>query len=37
MPMMYETPALESFDIDTPDDWEFAAIAAKSKQEKNQR
>lgn len=28
-PMMYETPPLESIDIDTPDDWDFAVIAAK--------
>jgi CMP-N-acetylneuraminic acid synthetase len=28
-PMLYETPKLESVDIDTPEDWEFAAIVAK--------
>lgn len=27
-PMMYESPAFESIDIDTPDDWDFATIAA---------
>ena len=28
-PMMFETPAFESIDIDTPDDWNFAEIAYK--------
>lgn len=28
-PMMFETPAFESIDIDTPDDWNFAEIACK--------
>jgi CMP-N-acetylneuraminic acid synthetase len=29
-PMMFETPKLESIDIDTPSDWEFASIAAQT-------
>jgi CMP-N-acetylneuraminic acid synthetase len=28
-PMMYENPRFESIDIDTPDDWDFAVVAAK--------
>lgn len=28
-PIMFETPKLESIDIDTPDDWSFGLIAAK--------
>ena len=28
-PMMFETPAFESIDIDTPEDWDFASIAAQ--------
>lgn len=28
-PMMYEGPFIESVDIDTPDDWDFAVIAAQ--------
>lgn len=28
MPVMYETPRLESFDIDTPDDWDLCEMAA---------
>jgi len=28
-PIMFETPKLESIDIDTPDDWNFGLIAAK--------
>ncbi len=28
-PMMYLSPAFESIDIDTPDDWNFAVVAAK--------
>lgn len=28
-PMMYETPPFESIDIDTPDDWDFAVVAAR--------
>jgi CMP-N-acetylneuraminic acid synthetase len=27
-PVLFETPALESLDIDTPDDWELALLAA---------
>ena len=27
-PMMFETPKFESIDIDTPDDWNFAVVAA---------
>lgn len=27
-PVMFETPALEALDIDTPDDWEFAFLVA---------
>ena len=28
-PMMYEVPKFESIDIDTPEDWDFAVIAAR--------
>lgn len=28
-PMMFEGPAFESIDIDTPDDWNFAVVAAR--------
>ena len=28
-PMMYEVPQFESIDIDTPDDWDFANVAAR--------
>jgi CMP-N-acetylneuraminic acid synthetase len=28
-PMMYEGPQFESIDIDTPEDWDFAVIAAR--------
>ena len=27
-PMLYESPKFESIDIDTPDDWDFAVVAA---------
>lgn len=27
-PMMFESPQFESIDIDTPDDWDFAVVAA---------
>lgn len=33
-PMMYETPALESADIDTAEDWEFAVAVARFMEEK---
>lgn len=33
-PMMYEGPFFESIDIDTPDDWDFATVAARYLQEK---
>lgn len=29
-PMMFESPRLESIDIDTPADWDFAVMAARS-------
>jgi CMP-N-acetylneuraminic acid synthetase len=32
-PMMYESPFFESIDIDTPDDWDFAVVAARFMQE----
>jgi len=32
-PMMYESPFFESIDIDTPDDWDFAVVAARYMQE----
>ncbi len=28
-PMMFEVPQFESIDIDTPDDWDFASVAAQ--------
>ena len=28
-PMMYESPPFESIDIDTPQDWDFAVVAAR--------
>lgn len=34
-PMMYEGPAFESIDIDTPEDWDFALVAARFLQERN--
>lgn len=33
-PMMFESPFFESIDIDTPDDWDFAVVAARFLQEK---
>lgn len=33
-PMMYESPAFESIDIDTPQDWDFAIVAARFMQER---
>ena len=32
-PMMFEGPAFESIDIDTPQDWDFAVVAARFMQE----
>lgn len=32
-PMMFETSVFESIDIDTPEDWEFASIAAQYAEE----
>jgi len=32
-PMMYEGPFFESIDIDTPEDWDFAVVAARFMQE----
>lgn len=32
-PMMYEGPVFESIDIDTPEDWDFAVVAARFMQE----
>lgn len=32
-PMMYEGPQFESIDIDTPQDWDFAVVAARFMQE----
>ena len=32
-PTMYENPPFESIDIDTPDDWDFAVVAARHLQE----
>lgn len=29
LPMMYEGPQFESIDIDTPEDWDFAVVAAR--------
>jgi CMP-N-acetylneuraminic acid synthetase len=34
-PMMYEGPAFESIDIDTPQDWDFAVVAARYLLEQN--
>jgi CMP-N-acetylneuraminic acid synthetase len=34
-PMMFEGPYFESIDIDTPEDWDFAVVAAQYMQEKN--
>jgi CMP-N-acetylneuraminic acid synthetase len=34
-PMMFESPYFESIDIDTPEDWDFAVVAAKFMQAKN--
>jgi CMP-N-acetylneuraminic acid synthetase len=33
-PMMYEGPYFESIDIDTPQDWDFAVVAAQFLQQK---
>jgi CMP-N-acetylneuraminic acid synthetase len=33
-PMMFEGPHFESIDIDTPEDWDFAVVAARFMQEK---
>lgn len=33
-PIMYESPMLESIDIDTPADWDFAVVAARFMQDK---
>jgi CMP-N-acetylneuraminic acid synthetase len=33
-PMLYEGPRFESIDIDTPQDWDFAAVAARFLQER---
>lgn len=35
-PMMYEGPSFESIDIDTPDDWDFAVVAARFMQEQKE-
>lgn len=32
-PMMFESPYFESIDIDTPEDWDFAVVAARFMQE----
>ena len=32
-PMMYQGPSFESIDIDTPEDWDFAVVAARFMQE----
>ncbi|MFO1337518.1 MAG: acylneuraminate cytidylyltransferase family protein [Burkholderiaceae bacterium] len=34
-PMMYEGPFFESIDIDTPQDWDFAVVAARFLQEQS--
>lgn len=34
-PMMYQGPAFESIDIDTPEDWDFAVVAAQYLMAKN--
>jgi CMP-N-acetylneuraminic acid synthetase len=36
-PMMYESPAFESIDIDTPSDWDFAVVAARFLQENSKK
>jgi CMP-N-acetylneuraminic acid synthetase len=33
-PLMYQGPVFESIDIDTPDDWDFAVLAAQYLQRK---
>jgi CMP-N-acetylneuraminic acid synthetase len=33
-PMLYEGPRFESIDIDTPQDWDFASVAARFMQER---
>ena len=35
-PMMYEGPSFESIDIDTPQDWDFAVVAARFLQERQE-
>lgn len=35
-PMMYEGPRFESIDIDTQEDWDFAVVAARLLQERNE-
>src|SRR5690606_15527219 len=35
-PMMFEGPRFESIDIDTPDDWDFAVVAARFMREQEQ-
>jgi CMP-N-acetylneuraminic acid synthetase len=35
-PMMYEGPSFESIDIDTPEDWDFALVAARFMQEQKE-
>jgi hypothetical protein len=32
--MMYEGPFFESIDIDTPEDWDFAVVAARFMQDR---
>lgn len=34
-PMMYQSPSFESIDVDTPEDWDFAVIAARFLQEQS--
>jgi len=36
LPMMFEGPAFESIDIDTPQDWDFAVIAARFMQQQKE-
>jgi CMP-N-acetylneuraminic acid synthetase len=36
-PMMFEGPFFESIDIDTPQDWDFAVVAARFLQEQRQQ
>jgi len=36
LPMMFESPKFESIDIDTPQDWDFAVIAARYLHEKKE-